>query len=302
MKGNCFGDRQNKENRRIVRTTGWTRERNMTLNCRWQLKRPVAAVLGGRWMDWNRIVEQLTPHIVKIETPQGHGSGFVCLYNYDHALVGIATAYHVVEHAEKWQEPMRIEHEYSRGVAFLKEGDRFIHCSAANDSAVILFMAGKLDLPRDPIELLPIERRLPIGVDVGWLGYPGIGPQALCFFSGNISARVEHRNLYLIDGVAINGVSGGPVLYSDPNESVKIVGTISAYMVNRNTGEALPGLSIAQDVSHFHATVSHIRTLDEARQAKLDADQARAAEERIAQPALPLEPTPTLPDPTSAPK
>lgn len=96
-------------------------------------------------------------------------------------------------------------------------------------------------------------------------GLSGIGPQILCFFSGNVSARDENRHAYLIDGVAINGVSGGPVVFSTPTDGIKIIGTISAYMVNRARGEALPGLSLAQDVSHFHAAISHIRNIDEAK-------------------------------------
>lgn len=248
-------------------------------------------------MDWNQAVETITPHIVKIETPQGHGTGFLCLYNEDHSLVGIATAYHVVQHAEKWQEPMRIFHEHFENFAFLKEPDRFILCDPSSDSAVILFSASHLVLPGEPIELLPVETRLPIGVEVGWLGYPAIGPQELCFFSGNVSARVDRRHMYLIDGVAISGVSGGPVLYSTATEgvnSVRIVGTISAYIVNRNTGEALPGLSMAQDVSHFHATVSHIRSVDDAkRQAPSTQPPAEDAH------TLPDDPSPTSPQAAS---
>lgn len=237
-------------------------------------------------MDWNQIVDRVTPHIVRIETPRGHGTGFICLYNDDKSLVGIATAHHVVEHAERWQEPMRIEHEHSGDVVFLKESERFIFSDPTNDSAVILFPSSKLILPREPIELLPIDNRLPIGVEVGWLGYPGIGPQILCFFSGNVSARYESRHAYLIDGVAINGVSGGPVLYSTPTDGVKIVGTIAAYMANRNTGEALPGLSVAQDVSHFHATVTRIQSLDDARRQR-EAEKANPAppEAVLAEPA-----------------
>jgi hypothetical protein len=204
-------------------------------------------------LDWNQVVDKITPHIVKIETPRGHGTGFLCLYNEDRTFVGIATAYHVVEHAERWQEPMRIEYGHMGKVVFLKEDDRVIWPDPGSDSAVILFPASQLGLPKEPIELLPIESRLPIGVEVGWLGYPGIGPQILCFFSGNVSARDDGRHSYLIDGVAINGVSGGPVLYSTVTDGVKIVGTISAYMVNRNTGEALPGLSVAQGRRIFSA-------------------------------------------------
>jgi hypothetical protein len=86
------------------------------------------------------------------------------------------------------------------------------------------------------------------------------------FFSGNVSAVWNFRNAYLIDGVAINGVSGGPVVYSPDasGDNVQIVGAISAYRANRATGEALPGLSIAQDVAHFQAMLSHVRTLEEA--------------------------------------
>ena len=84
-------------------------------------------------------------------------------------------------------------------------------------------------------------------------------------FSGNVSAREETQHSYLIDGVAISGVSGGPVVYSTPAHGAQIVGAISAYRVNRATGEALPGVSVARDVSHFHEITSKIRSLDEAR-------------------------------------
>jgi hypothetical protein len=128
---------------------------------------------------------------------------------------------------------------------------------------------------------------LPIGVEVGWLGFPAIVSNTLSFFSGNISARQENRSAYLIDGVAINGVSGGPVLYSTPTEGVQIVGIISAYMANRNRGDALPGLSFAQDVSHFHGVTGQIRSIDEARKKQQQAEQTATREP----PDVPAEPT-----------
>ena len=39
----------------------------------------------------------------------------------------------------------------------------------------------------------------------------------------------------------------------------------SAYVSNRATGDTLPGLSIARDVSHFHDAISAIKSLDEAK-------------------------------------
>jgi hypothetical protein len=227
--------------------------------------------------NWNDVVDKVTPYVVKIETPQGHGTGFVCLYNDDKSLCGIATANHVVQHADIWKEPIRILHFPSKTMEFLRDDRRIIYDDFDNDSAVILFPPEDLQLPQSLINLFPTEHRLPIGAEVGWLGFPAIGTNALCFFAGNVSAREEAQHSYLIDGVAINGVSGGPVVYSTPAEGVQIVGAISAYRANRATGETLPGLSVARDVSHFHEIASRVRSLDDAR--KVQAAKRAEAEQ-----------------------
>ncbi|MBI5695572.1 MAG: trypsin-like peptidase domain-containing protein [Nitrospirae bacterium] len=211
-------------------------------------------------MDWDQVVQKVSSHIVKIGTPYGHGTGFLFLYNEDKTWCGVATAAHVVSNADEWQQPIRIYHQES--TAFLSVTDRVIILDLNTDSAVVLFPIDKLQLPENPISLSPVGASLNIGIEVGWLGFPAIAP-SLCFFAGNISARQEHRNAYLIDGVAINGVSGGPVLITSQAEGIQIVGIVTAYQANRATGEALPGLSIAQDVSHFHAVANHVRSVDE---------------------------------------
>src|SRR6266545_5019896 len=148
-------------------------------------------------MNWNEVVSKVTPVIVKIETPQGHGTGFICLYNEGSTICGIATALHVVAHADQWQEPIRILHHPSETNVFLKEESRVVWVDEGLDSAVLLMHINDLKFPKDVIPLLPTEHRLPIGVEVGWLGYPAIGPHALCFFSGNVSAFQEPRHAYL---------------------------------------------------------------------------------------------------------
>lgn len=229
-------------------------------------------------MDWNQIVEKITPHIVKIETPSGHGTGFLCFYNEARTFAFIAPANHVVDDADRWLQPIRIHHQATGSTVLLRESERIIYTDVAKDSAILLVGAGKLELPEEPIKLRPTENRLPIGVEVGWLGYPAIGPFTLCFFSGNVSAWQDFRQAYLIDGVAINGVSGGPVLYSTPTEGIEIVGTISAYMPNRATGSVLPGLSVAQDVSHFHDVALYIKSIDDAARQKQSLQQGNAEE------------------------
>src|SRR3989338_611441 len=220
------------------------------------------------WNSWNSIVEKVKPYIVKIETPAGSGTGFLCFYNENKNWCGIATALHVVRDADDWQQPIKIIPQ-SFDEIFLKESERVIYSDYKTDSAIILFKKPvQTPFPDDVIPLQPIDKPLDIGFDVGWLGFPYIEPYVLCFFSGCISARREDRKAYLIDGVSINGVSGGPVFYSTEADGVKIIGIVSAYRANRATGSTLPGLLIAQDVSHFHGVIKHIKSIDEARKKK----------------------------------
>lgn len=201
----------------------------------------------------------------------------MCLRNEDQTAIGIATAYHVVEHADKWQQPLRIRRPGAKLNHFVPDSIRAILTDPITDSAVILiFVANlELDLPKSLIQLLPLEKSLPIGVEVGWLGYPSMVDETLCFFAGNISAKM--RSSYLIDGVAINGVSGGPVLYSTGTDGLQIVGSISAYLPN-SAGSGSPGLSIAQDVSHFNNTALYMKSVDEARRQKVEMAAAISTE------------------------
>jgi hypothetical protein len=226
-------------------------------------------------VNWDQIVDKVTPHVFKIETQSGHGTGFLSVYNEGKTWCGIATALHVVEHADEWQQPIRITHHATNKYLLLKDTERVIFKDAKTDSAVILFVKEDLDLPESLISLFPSNSAISIGCEVGWLGFPAVAPYDLCFFSGNVSARQAFRNAYLIDGVSIHGLSGGPVLYSTGTDGVQIIGAVTAYSANRSTGEALPGLLIAQDVSHFHDVASRIKTLDEANKKKVEFEQSQ---------------------------
>lgn len=226
-------------------------------------------------MDWQHIVEKVKPYVVKIETPTGHGTGFLCFRNKDSSVCGIATALHVIEHSDEWQEPIRINSYDASGKikdsTLLKESDRVIRYKWQTDSAVVIFQSPKLNLPQGSIPLIPTNKILPIGIEVGWLGFPAIEQFRCCFFSGNISATDDNRKGYLIDGVAINGVSGGPVICNTATDGgAAIIGVMTEYRANRRGGVALPGLSFAQDVSHFHDVITEARNIDEAKEKKLE--------------------------------
>jgi hypothetical protein len=226
-------------------------------------------------MNWDDIVKKVSPHIVRIETQSGHGSGFLFLYNDNKTWCGVATALHVLYHADKWKQPIQIYHSDSNKTLFLKENKRVITTDWDTDSAVLLFEIGDFPLPQNLIPLLPSSNPLSIGLEVGWLGFPAIESFTLCFFSGIVSARQDFRKAYLIDGVAINGVSGGPVLYSTGTEGIQFIGTVNAYKANRVTGETLPGLLIAQDVSHFHDVLQQVRSQDEANKKKQEFEKSK---------------------------
>jgi hypothetical protein len=94
-------------------------------------------------------------------------------------------------------------------------------------------------------------------------------------FRWNRECSTDAQKSYLIDGVAINGVSGGPVFHCTYSNKAQIIGCVSMYHANRVTGEALPGLLRAQDVSHFHGVAGYIRNVDEANAKKREFDEAQ---------------------------
>lgn len=238
-------------------------------------------------MNWEQVVQKITPYIFKIETPTGHGTGFLLLYNDAKTWCGVATALHVVEYANTWKQPIRLIHHSSSEQLFLKDSEYIIITDWKTDSAVILFQKPVFELPCELIELIPLDTPLSIGNEVSWIGFPAIEPYTLCLFSGNISARQETRKAYLIDGVAIHGVSGGPVLCVSQTEDIQIVGIISFYKASRTSGDTLPGLLYAQDVSHFHGVIHKIRSIDDANKKKQEIEQQQQSEKNIAQQGVP---------------
>jgi hypothetical protein len=231
--------------------------------------------------EWFELVDLLSTSILKIETPGGHGTGFLCGYNQAKSIVGIATALHVIKHADKWQEPIRLHNKGADTTVLLRESDRVIIPAKQGDSAVIVLLSEPiiqaLKLPKEPIGFISSGKHLRVGVEVAWLGYPGIAPETLCFFSGNISAWQEADAEYLIDGVVINGISGGPV-FRRAGDTVDIIGSITAYMPNRLTSGTLPGLSVAQDVSHFQEFLTYLKNRDDAEKKKQEQATAPVAE------------------------
>jgi trypsin-like peptidase len=217
--------------------------------------------------DWATGVEAVRPHVVRISTPWSQGTGFLVSNGKANSFCVIATAAHVVARADDWQEPIHVCHVSSGKAVVLGWGDRFARIDLERDTAAILFHRGNIPFPAAPLRLAPEGLFLKTGYELGWLGFPAVPTADICFFSGRVSAWDPGGRRYFVDGVAMNGVSGGPAFYlSGQNASdIDIVGVVSAYFANRATGEALPGLSVVSDVSQFHELAAEFDSLEQAR-------------------------------------
>jgi hypothetical protein len=226
-------------------------------------------------MEWHQIVDQVKPYVFKVETPEGFGTGFLFTYaGNNNALCAVATAAHVVEHAERWELPIKITHFASGKSTVLKPDIRAVVVRKELDTAAILFPIRGMELPQELPALIAQERHLKVGVRIGWVGFPALSPDDLCFFRGSVSCWVQEKQVYLVDGVAINGVSGGPAFYYDEiEESLKVAGVISAYAPNRATGETLPGLSVVRSVTQLHGLIQAFRSIEEAK--RKEAEQGK---------------------------
>lgn len=224
-------------------------------------------------IDWSEVTDVVKRYTVRISTPDMSGTGF--LFFQSNETSGIATAAHVVEKAYWWEQPLRIEHLESGNTILLHHGKRGIVVDKPCDSASIIFSKGMLPLPEEPLHMVEEDKFLRVGNPIGWLGYPAISPSNLCFFTGTGSCWLPDDNAYLVDGVAINGVSGGPAFWAIGKTPI-LVGLVSAYMPNRATGETLPGLCIVRNLKHLHHAIKRFRSIEEARAEEADEKQGQS--------------------------
>ena len=106
--------------------------------------------------DWSVALEIIKKHTFKILTPNGSGTGFL-LTKRAGDVCGIATALHVVDHANQWEEPIKLINAASKSEVILHPKDRFIYANATKDCALILFKRGSLKTENEPPPLSRIS-------------------------------------------------------------------------------------------------------------------------------------------------
>ena len=216
---------------------------------------------------WYESLAKIKPLVFKVETSNGFGTGFLIFNN--NKLCGIATAYHVISEAYEWDFPIKLTHHESGSFVKLKpdSSERAIFSYPNKDLAIIIVNKTSFpNLESSAPELIPADNTLKEGVSVGWCGFPAIAASNLCFFAGHTSSYLADMDAYLADGVAINGVSGGPAFFVEAvTLETKIYGVVSEYRPNRRlSGETTPGLCVIRSVEPYRQDLENLKSMDEA--------------------------------------
>jgi hypothetical protein len=205
-------------------------------------------------LEWHEVIDRVSPCVFRIETDQSAGTGFVFSMartprNGRHYTM-VATAWHVLRDSVDIASPLTLissdgQREWrstSDNIGYTRLGDE------AFDTALVMVESAEplMEDLSGLLPILPVESHMARGAEVGWLGFPGIAEPELCFFTGVISGYLNNPPGYLVDGVAINGVSGGPVFVN----RCHLIGMMTAYIPNQiDKGMTLPGLSAVTPIN-----------------------------------------------------
>jgi hypothetical protein len=190
------------------------------------------------------VAERVAKATFRVYTSRSMGTAFLLMLGkgkdggYSAVL---ATAWHVVEDVVRGTT-LRVCDQFGKEIA--RSQDRnitVIQIGKGLDSAVVVITSKDEIFSQDLLlPLVPFDAQLRVGTEIGWMGYPGIVEPELCFFQGHVAGSLKNPYGYLVDGVAINGVSGGPVF----DDRCQLAGLVSAYLPNRiDLDTTLPGVS-----------------------------------------------------------
>lgn len=204
-------------------------------------------------LEWHQAVEIMKKNLVRIESEGSVGSGVRFKVpskvsgEYNHCIL---TANHVINDSYDKKSEIKFSHENSRSTTWSIPIWRIVR-NQPHDHALVLFNC-KDEMPTlVDYDVLSADSHFKAGVEIGWLGYPSICGRSdvACFSHGHISAYLESEEAYLVDGVSIHGMSGGPAFVCENNGSVVLAGVVTNYFANkRPTGEVLPGMAMFRTI------------------------------------------------------
>jgi hypothetical protein len=196
--------------------------------------------------SWEETISKIEPLVYQVRAGDALGTAFVIGMSGPRdggRHLSLVTAWHVVKDVVTTDASLDLIDFKGTAISTLSNGPMTI-CPigpAECDSALMIVPTREPLLNPDALFPMPLRTMLARGAELGWLGFPGLVYPELCFFKGVVSGHREDPSIYLVDGVAINGVSGGPAF----DRNGLMVGLVSSYVPNRRgDGATLPGLLI----------------------------------------------------------
>ena len=203
-------------------------------------------------IEWHVAVGQMMRNLVKISTlGGGYGSGIVIPPPAKApGNLCVLTAFHVIASAYNTGATMEIMRADQERAIRLPSLSRSIFVAKDRDQAIICFNGPKDFESLHELTFLSRDRHYNPGVELGWLGFPNleISRNVPCFLSGRVSAYLEDKEAYLIDGVSIHGLSGGPVFYCAEDKAV-VAGIVTNYYPNEVNQQPWPGLALFRTIN-----------------------------------------------------
>ncbi|MBI3469564.1 MAG: hypothetical protein HY000_41715 [Planctomycetes bacterium] len=217
--------------------------------------------------------EQIRSSIFRVEAQWLGGSAtataFVVAMLRESKKLVLATAKHVLDVPEdrdvlwaiqQFDEYGKVARQVSFGTNKARKGD--VPYRTHNTLDVGIFVLPAVD---DKKKALAAEGEFPVrtidmrcgastGTRVAWAGFPGIveaalGFPQLCYFEGVISAMVNRldQRMYVVDGHAAHGVSGGPVWqWSNERDRLEVLGIVCNY---QHFADGLPGFCFFEPIN-----------------------------------------------------
>lgn len=204
---------------------------------------------------WERAYKDIQNHTFRLQLDKVSGTGFYfanAVRSDGSKEITIGTAFHVVADTLK-DTSMRI---------WTLEGYFDVPYAIWHKDLIVSpdFDLAFFSLPSSSYEYVPDTPvmmyigTLPVGCEIAWCGYPQICISRLCLFHGYVSTIIQNQNDYLLDGVAINGISGGPAfILQDDDQSPLVCGLITEYRPNKlDENTCLPGLTYLRNINSIY--------------------------------------------------
>ncbi|MBQ7177105.1 MAG: trypsin-like peptidase domain-containing protein [Victivallales bacterium] len=204
-------------------------------------------------VEWCNAVQLMMGNLVRIDTHGGgYGSGFIIPPPTNTpGNCCVLTAYHVLTLAYETGATITIRSAKTDVRVDLPSLLRYVFVVKDRDQAIICFNAPKDFALLHTIHFLSHDYHYNPGAELGWLGFPCLkkAREVPCFFSGRISAYLPDDEAYLIDGVSIHGLSGGPAFYCDDDGKVVLAGIVTNYYPNEVNNQSWPGLAMFRTIN-----------------------------------------------------